>query len=262
MAASGGRERAISALTTAVVSFVVVMGSALLGAFLRSVLPKHHLSEDSKDIVKVGIGFLATLAALVLGLLLASAKTTFDQKAEEVDQAAAKIILLDRNLRQFGPEADPARDRLRRLVISKTDLTWIKSEAAQGEAAVPASIGIEEVQERIRSLAPKDDAQRSVKERALQLGQDLAQMRWLLLEQGGNTFQGAFMVVLVFWLAAIAASLSLFAPRNGTVLVVTFICALSFASAIFLILELDRPFDGVLRLSEAPFRDAIEYLSR
>jgi len=255
----------MNALTTAVVAFALVMGGALLGGFLRSVLPKHHLSEDSKDMVKVGIGFLATLAALVLGLLLASAKSTFDRKAEEVDLGAAKIILLDRNLRQFGPEADPARDRLRWLVVSRGNLASLSTEGAESKDAastVPAAIGIEEVQERIRALTPQNDAQRAVRERALQLAQDLAQLRWVLLEQSGSTFQAVFMVVLVCWLAAIAASLSLFAPRNATLLGVTLVCALSFASAIFLILELDRPFDGLLRLSDAPLRNAIEYLSR
>ena len=255
----------MNALAVSLAAFAVVMGGAALGAYLRSVLPKHHLSEETKDIVKVGIGFLATLAALVLGLLLASAKSTFDTKAEELDQGAAKIILLDRNLRQFGPEADPARDRLRRLVISRSSLAWLRAEAAQSKdaaPAVPAAIGIEEVQDRIRALAPQNDAQRAVRERALQLAQDLAQSRWVLLEQSESTFQTPFMVVLIFWLAAIAATLSLFAPRNATLLVVTLICALSFASAIFLILELDRPFDGLLRLSDAPLRNAIEYLSR
>ena len=255
----------MNALAFSIAAFAVVMGGAALGAYLRSVLPKHHLSEETKDIVKVGIGFLATLAALVLGLLLASAKSTFDRKAEELDQGAAKIILLDRNLRQFGPEADPARDRLRRLVISRSNLAWLRTEGAPSKdaaSAVPAALGIEEVQERIRALAPQNDAQRAVRERALQLAQDLAQSRWVLLEQSESTYQTAFMVVLVFWLAAIAATLSLFAPRNPTLLGVTFVCALSFASAIFLILELDRPFDGLLRLSDAPLRNAIEYLSR
>src|SRR5262252_2731014 len=105
-----GKE--VSALAISLIAFIVVLAGAWLGAAVSKKLPKHHLDSESKDMIKVGIGFLATLAALVLGLLIASAKSSFDTKSEEVQQAAAKIVLLDRNLRQYGAAADPARDYL------------------------------------------------------------------------------------------------------------------------------------------------------
>src|ERR1700675_83416 len=114
------------------------MGGAFLGTFMQTALPKHHLSDESKDMVKVGIGLLVTLSALVLGLLVASAKSSFDTKSEEIQQAASRIILLDRNLRQFGPEADTARSLLRQTVTSKVDLTWVKNEVP---GANPGEIG-------------------------------------------------------------------------------------------------------------------------
>jgi hypothetical protein len=257
----------LSALAISVVVFAVVMGGAFLGTFMQTVLPKHHLSDESKDMVKVGIGLLVTLSALVLGLLVASAKSSLDTKSEEIQQAASKIILLDRNLRQFGPEAEAARNLLRQAVTSKVDLTWVKSNAPPPVSAghAPATLGflaIEQLQDLLRALPTADDAQRSLKARMLQLAEDLAQTRWLLIEQSGSSISTPFLVVLVFWLAMITASLGIFAPRNGTVLAVTLICALSVASAVFLILEMDRPFDGLLRISDTPLRNAIIYLNQ
>jgi hypothetical protein len=265
MAISAGGV-ALSALAISVVVFAVLMGSALLGSFLKAALPEHHLSDESKDIVKVGIGLLVTLSALVLGLLVASAKSSLDTKSEEIQQAAAKIILLDRTLRQFGSEADPARNRLREFLTSKVDLAWVKGDARTpgSDAATgrPIIQGIEEFQALLTALSPITDTQRLLRARALQLSDDLAQTRWLLIEQSGSSIPTPFLVVLVFWLAMIAACLGVFAPRNATVMAVSLVCTLSVASAIFLILELDRPFEGLMRISDAPLRIAIIRLNQ
>ena len=175
-----------------------------------------------------------------------------------------KIVLLDRNLRQYGAAADPARDYLRRLVTSRANLTWMEKEISVENKSVPSDrgvFGIEELQDMLRALIPEDEAHRLLKARLIQLSEDLANARWLLIEQVDRTIPMPFLVVLVVWLAAIAGSLSLFAPRNGTVMAVNVVCALSFASAIFLILEMDSPFAGLLRISDTPLRNAINYLN-
>lgn len=254
----------MSALAISVIAFVVVLGGSWIGSFFGRVLPKHHLSDESKDMIKVGIGFLATLAALVLGLLIASAKSSYDTRSQEIQQVASKIILIDRNLRQYGPAADPAREMMRRMLTAKVDLTWAKGELAaeRSGAGVPPVIGIEEFQDRIRTLTPSNEAQMLLKTRLVQLGEDMAQTRWLLVEQTDSSIPVPFLVILVFWLAVIAGCLSLFAPRNGTVITVNVVCALSFASAIFLILEMDTPFEGLLRISDAPLRNALAFINR
>jgi len=255
----------VSALAISLIAFIVVVAGAWLGAAVSRRLPKHHLDSESKDMIKVGIGFLATLAALVLGLLIASAKSSFDTKSEEIQLAAARIVLLDRNLRQYGAAADPARDYLRRLVTSRANLTWMEKEISvesKGVPSEPGVFGIEELQDMLRALIPADDSQRLLKARLIQLSEDLANARWLLIEQIDRTIPMPFLVVLVIWLAAIAGSLSLFAPRNGTVMAVNVVCALSFASAIFLILEMDTPFKGLLKISDAPLRNALASLNR
>ena len=256
----------MSALAVSLGVFAVVVVGTLAGAFLRGVLPAHHLSDESKDVVKLGIGLIATLAALVLGLLVSTAKSSYDTKSEEIKASAAKIILLDRNLRQYGPEANQVRAMARRAAVSRVNQHWLESNfSASGgdrEEGASASEAIENIQHMLRALSPTTNAQRDLQSRALELTRDLAQMRWLLLEQRGSTIPTPFLVVLVFWLALIFGSMGLFAPRNGTVYTIILVCALSASSAIFLILEMDRPFEGLLRISDAPLRDAISHLDR
>jgi hypothetical protein len=252
----------VSALVVSFIVFACVLGGAALGMFTRSLLPDHHVNEDSKYIFKLGIGLIATLAALVLGLLIASAKSPYDAKQDEVKQGAAKIILLDRTLRHYGPEADPARAILRRLSASKTALTWMKSDIDVGVRPGDVSPGIEEVQEKLRVLVPASEGQRWLQTRGLELSSELAQMRWLSIDQHSGSIPAPFLVALVFWLAVIFCSFGLFAPRHLTVYAVIFACALSVSSAIFLILELDRPFEGLLAISDVSLRDAIAELNR
>jgi len=252
----------VSALAISLVVLACVLGGAALGMVLRKILPEHHVSDESKDIVKLGSGLLATLAALVLGLLIASAKRSFDIKSDEIRQSAARIILLDRNLRHYGPEANEARDLLRRLVAAKSDLTWIEPGMTVGEGLARSAAGIEEVQDKLRAFAPTNAAQRWLQTRALQISSELAQMRWLVVEQSASSIPMPFLVVLVFWLAVIFASFGLFAPRHGTVYAVILACALSVSSAIFLILELDQPFEGLLKISDTPMREAIAEMNR
>jgi hypothetical protein len=250
----------MSELTISLVIFAIVVGSAFLGAFLSATLPRHHLTDATKDMLKIAIGLVTTLAALVLGLLVASTKSSFDAKTEEVRHAAADIILLDRNLRQYGPETKNVRDLLHQIVESKVDLTWLRGETLDRSLAQKGTASIEDVQVAIRALVPNNDAQRSLRQRALEIGGELAQMRWMVIEQNTSSIQIPFLIVLVFWLAMIAIGLGLLAPRNSTMVAVTLVSVLALTSAIFLVLEMDRPFEGLLKISDAPLRTAIKYL--
>jgi Protein of unknown function (DUF4239) len=247
------------------ISFIVfacLLGGAGLGMLMRGVLPEHHVNDDSKYIFKSGMGLLATLSALVLGLLIASAKTSYDVKQDEIKQGAVKIILLDRTLRHYGPDADQARAILRQMAATQTGLTWIETDMPIDQRSGSGSSGIEEIQEKLRALSPADDGQRWLQARGLQLTSELAQMRWLSIDQHSGSIPTPFLVALVFWLAVIFFSSGLFAPRHATVYAIILACALSVSSAIFLILELDRPFEGLLAISAAPLRDAIAELNR
>jgi hypothetical protein len=241
--------------------FGCVFGGALLGIVLRAVLPEHHVSAESKDVVKLGIGLLATMTALVLSLLLASARSSYEMQRNELTQVSANIIVLDRVLALYGPETKDARDLLRRSVARALDRMSPQSgsRAAQLE---PGAAGAEGLYDKIQVLSPGSEAQRSLRAEALRIGIDLARTRWLLFEQGGRSIPVPFLVMLVFWVAVIFVSFGLFAPPNATVIATLFVCGLSVSSAIFLILELDQPFEGLVHMSSAPLQNALAHLGR
>lgn len=236
------------------------MIAALAGLLVRAVLPAEHTSEASKDVIKIGMGLVVTLSAMVLGLLVASAKSSYNTKVEEIDESAARVIMLGQNLRVYGDETKPIREMLRTNLASKVALKWIESADDRGQGGAAANRNIDDAERMIGALAPTTDVQRIAKADALQIFSSLANTRWLLVTQKGSSIPLPFLIVLVFWFVAIFGSLSLLAPRNGTVYAVIVVCALSVSSAIFLIMELDSPFEGSLRISDAPLQSAITQL--
>ena len=244
-------EFGVSALVYACVS-----GGALFGIYLHRIVPSEHINEQTRQIVNVAIGLIATLAALVLGLLVASAKNSFDGRANKIKQSSARIVLLDRTLRQYGPEAKEAREVLRSLTERR--IARRTQHGVERDSVDDAEInGIEDLQAKLWVLKPRDDAQKWRHERALALTVELESARWLLIEQAGSSIPTPFMVVLVMWLTVIFASLGLFAPRNPVVYGVMFVCALSVAMAIFMIMEMDQPVEGLLQISDVPLRNAL-----
>jgi hypothetical protein len=243
--------------------FAVVFGGALLGMYLRAVLPKHHLSGDSKDIIRIAMAMIATLAALVVGLLIASAKSSFDNKAGELTRAATRFVELDRTLAEYGPETHETRVLLRQIAATRLHQIWPEQGAGKLDPeAVDAGSGVEAVQENLLNLAPKNEAQQWLKSRALQLSSDIAEVRWTAVEEMGSSIQWPLMTTLVFWFAAIFASFGLVAPANSSVIIALFVCALSVAGSMFLIVEMDQPYGGLIKLSSAPLVTALSQLGR
>src|SRR6266852_2424912 len=224
---------------------------------LRRILPEHHLNADSKDVVKLGMGLIATMSALVLGLLIASAKGSYDTQRTEVTQMSADIVQLDRVLAHYGPQAKEARDLERSVVMVGLDMIWSDG-AFRSEKLDSRTMRAEadHFYEDVQKLSPKDDFQRSLQAQALQISAEVGRIRSLLLEQTGGSIPMPFLVAMIF------VSFGLFAPANSTVVAVLCVCALSVAGAIFLILELDRPFEGLLRISNEPVRNALARLGQ
>lgn len=251
----------MSSLAIGGIVFAAVFGAALLGTYVRARLPGHHLTPDSRSIVNLAIGLIGTMAALVLSLLISSAKSSYDTRAAEITQMSANVVLLDRVLAHYGPETKEARDALRGAVALTLDRVWPDDRSQSAMLAPPG--GSEALYDRIQALAPRNDAQRSLQSQALAISTNLGHTRWMLVAQSGSSIPKPFLVVLVLWLVVILLSFGLFAPpKNATVIAALFVCALSFSSAIFLILELDEPFQGFIRISSAPLRGALAQLGR
>jgi hypothetical protein len=245
----------------AFIIFTCLFASALLGLRLRAWLPKHHLSEQTKDAVQIGMGSVATMAALVLGLLVASTKEAYDAEKHEVIEMSAKVIHLDRLLVNYGPAAAETRSVLRNALRSAIIRIWPEV-TPDGEVIDPGNHWSEAVPKAIQRLSPQDDAQRTFKSQAALLANELGQMRWLLFEQTESTISLPLLGMMVFWLALTFVSVGVFAPPNATVLVAQLLAAFSVSGAIFLILELDRPFSGLVRISNAPMVNALKHLAK
>jgi hypothetical protein len=203
-------------------------------------------------------GLIGTLAALVLGLLIASAKSSFDQKTNQVRQMTATIILLDDLLAQYGPEAASLRTLLRQSIPPLANRIWREEEIPASNPvhfeSTAQSLAFENQLER---LSPNNDTERSLLSRAIQAFTEGAQIRLQLFAQAGGSIPAPFLIILVFWLGAIFVSFTLFARTNLVVMAALFVCALSFACAIFLVLELDNPFSGLMGISSATLRGAL-----
>ena len=259
-AREGGAEKVVSPIPVFLIAFVAIMGGALLGITLRRFLPGHHLAEDSKDFVRLGTGLIGTMAALVLGLLIASAKSSYDTRSTQVQHLTADLVLLDQLLEQYGPEARPARNSLRSAVGPLIERVWRENNSRAKSGPFIATAAGESAYAKVQGLSPLTDAQRSLKDRAMQVSTDLVQARLLLFEQTENSIPEPFLAVLIFWLAIIFASFSLFTRFNATLITILIIFALSASAAIFLIVEMSQPFAGLIRISEAPLRNALQPL--
>src|SRR5471030_3406507 len=222
---------------------------------LRSILPEHHLSADSKEVVRLATALIATLAALVLGLLIASTRSSYEQTSGQISRMISDVVVLDRLLDEYGPDALPLRQMLRDSITPMADSIWRGNArnvqpfhaTAQGETAFF----------KLQELAPGDAVQRGLQARAVQISTDLAQTRLLLFAQPADAMSTPFLMVLVLWLVLIFTSFSIFARPNATIVTVLFVCVLSTSSAIFLILEMGSPFGGVMQISSGPLRSVL-----
>ncbi|HVO26526.1 MAG TPA: hypothetical protein VMW56_23190 [Candidatus Margulisiibacteriota bacterium] len=245
--------------TISLIVFACVFGGALLGLLLHATLPTHHLGADSKDVVKLGIGLVGTMAALVLGLLVASAKGSYDAQSSELIQMSANAALLDRILAHYGPETKEARALLRGVVVRLLDGMWSQDRLV---STAPTAAGGEALYEKIQGLSPKDDNQRWVQTQALSMGMEFGRTRWLMYEQRSIGVSTPLLVVLVLWLTIIFVSFGVFAPPNATVIASLAVSALSVSGAIFLILEMYSPYSGLIQISSAPLRAALAHLGQ
>jgi hypothetical protein len=251
----------MTSTATGLCVFACVFGAAVAAMLVRNALPKHHLSDDTKDLVKLAMGLVATMAALVLGLLVASAKGSYDTQKGEVVQMAGKVAFLDRILAHYGPDAAEARALLRRALESAITHIWPGNKVQEVQLA-PSTADGDAFYDAVQKLAPENDAQRLLKSQALSLALDLGQMRWLLFEQGGSSISTPLLVIVVFWLGILFFSFGLFGPSNATAVAALLVAGLSVSASIFLILELDQPFNGLIHIPRQPMLNALSQLGR
>jgi len=239
--------------------FAFVFAGALVGMGLRRALPQDHLSSDAKDVVKLAMGLIATMAALVLGMLVSTAKSSYDTRKNEVAEMSSRVVAIDQLLASYGPETKEVRAELREIVIVGLDRIW------PGEASRQADLKPKESTQsfyaQLQALTPKNDSQNAAKAEIVSMAANLRQTRWrMFIEAEQTSMSIPLLVVLVAWLVAIFVGFGLFAPPNPTVIVALLISALAVSAAIFIIMEMYTPFSGVLQISPAPIREALNQI--
>ncbi|WP_238538759.1 bestrophin-like domain [Pseudomonas sp. GM74] len=248
-------------MVIALIVFGCLSASALLGSYVRERLPSHHLSDDSVTVVKLATGLIATMSALVLGLLVSSAKGTFDAANTELEGAAAKVVQFDRLLARYGTDTQGIRTELKHNYAEVTKVLVSRDRRQIATLDSPEAIHrSESLQRQVESLSPGNDDQRSLKAEALQDMDTVFATRWLILLQSNQSIPPVMLVILVTWLGIIFGSFGLFAPCNGTIVAVLLMCALSTGATILLVEELNRPLDGFICVSLEPLEHTLERL--
>lgn len=239
---------ALSAMTAVAVTLTIAIAA---GRKLHAFLPDNHLNADSRDAIKIAVGLVVTMTALLLGLLISSAKNNYDLQRNQVIQMAAKVAFLDRLLALYGPDGASARTTLHAAVEDALHRIWPDDRATPAELAPNRSAG-DALYLALQQLQPQDDTQRALKQQAVALALDLAQLRTLLQAQSVPAVSRTLLLAVVSWLVVIFACFSMLAPPNTTTAMALIAAACCVSVAVFMILELDQPFDGLLRISSAP----------
>ncbi|MGD0103588.1 MAG: hypothetical protein ABSC06_06075 [Rhodopila sp.] len=253
----------MNSLETASIIFGCSFGAGLLGIVLHVKLPDEHLDASTKDVVKLVMGLIATMAALVLSLLIASGSSSYQGQENEVRSISANVILLDRLLSFYGPDAKEARALLKQGVAAVHDRIWSPDGTTAADLDPEATKGVADTfMDSLERLSPKTDSQSALKSQAMQIAQNLGQTRLMMFEQSGSSISWPFLTVLVFWICMLFLGFGLFARLNATVTVTLFIGSISVAGAIFLILELSAPYQGFMRISDIPLRGALAIIGR
>ena len=249
----------MGSLSTSMLAFVIIFVGAVVGMLLRKVLPVHHLREDSRDVIKLATGLVGTMSALVLGLLVASAKGYYDAQTTELTQLSANIAFLDRGLARYGPETKEAREALRDAAERILNQLWSEN-SVQASRLDPTSVSAGALVDQIEALTPKDDSQRFIRSQALNMAITIGQTRWLMYEQGALSISKPLLVIMIFWLTVTFVIWGLLSPPNPTIVVTMLVSALSVSGAILLLLEMYSPYEGLIRVSDAPLRAALAHL--
>ena len=240
--------------------FVLLAAITLVALYFHRRLGDDLLTQATHDAVKIGIGVIVVLSALVLGLLIASAKNNFDTAGRDLKRFSTEAVLLDRTLRAYGPEGASARNTLQRYIERALAGTWPTGKRAEVVADPEAERMIYELQDSILALTPQNSRQRALNEELRGEVRRFIELRWILVEEATPSLNIPLLGVVVVWLSLVFASFGYNAPRNRVVIITFVLCAACIGGAMFLILQMDRPFEGLIKVSPAPLEKALAHV--
>jgi len=241
---------------TAVLVFGCLVLAVLLGRPCSRRLSEHHLTAETRDTIKLSLGLVATMSALLLGLLVSSAKGAYDSQRQQVEQMAAKVAALDRVLALYGVESASVRQELRVTVESAIARAWPEQADASTDL-VPDFQSGDAIYRSVQLLMPIDAVQGDLKAAAADLTLELGQDRALLASRALQGAPTPLLVIVVGWLVLILFGFSVLAPRNVVATVALTVAAAAVSGAILLMLEFYEPFGGLIQISREPMVAAI-----
>jgi hypothetical protein len=261
----------------AIITFVFLLVSYWIGHLLYCWLPEHRRTAEIIIVVRLVVGILITFTALILSLLTNSVKSSFDYMDSSVREYATQLISLDKLLRDYGPEADPMRETLKSYVAAAIASTWT-GERVTNVVNLPSSVndpqtndGLESkalgemlyaVETGIRALDPGDRVHQLIAQEARLSVRSLLATRWRLIESQHSSIPKPFLVLLIVWLMIIFASFGVNIGHRLLINITVCLVAAALSSVIYLILDLDGVFDGLIAVSSAPFKDALVHIQR
>ena len=237
--------------------FAAVFSGGLAGLALGGLLAGSLLGSDAtKDIIKLATGLLVTMTALVLGMLVSSANSSYQDRKNELAEMASDFVVLDQVLATYGSETQVIRDELRRLAENSLERIW-PSQASRQPQLRPGDRD-QVLYHQIQILAPKNDIQIAAKTVAISAADSMRRTYFLMfLKSEQNSLSFPLLAVLVAWLTVIFIGFGLLAPRNDTIITTLVVCALAVSGAIFIIMAMYKPFSGIMRISPSPIHDAL-----
>jgi hypothetical protein len=251
----------MNSISVSLIVFASVFASGLAGFALRRAIPDNRLGSSEKEVARLVTGLMTTMAAIVLGMLVSSAKASYDARTNEVAEISSQVVSIDRMLSKYGTETAEMRGQLRLLVEAGVHRIW-SAQAAVHVELKPRDEG-EIFVDKVRVLTPKSDVQAELKAEILHMIVDLRQTQWLLfLKSKQSAIPIPLLLVVVTWLALIFFSFGLFSTPSSTVVVTLAFGALAVSTAVLMILALYTPFRGVLRISSDPILEALSQMVR
>lgn len=243
------------------ISFVALVIGIAAGMLLRKRIPADHLGAGPKEVIRLGAGFLATLSAVLISLMIASAKNSYDTQAAHFRTLAAYLVETDQLLVQYGSETTQIRILMRQAVPAAVDRIWREKRSANQDSAFTSASLAEQINSAIASLTPANDAQRSLKHRIEEASVEIANARLLMFADGDTAILTPFLLILIFWLAVVFASYALFVAPSRVVIAALLVFALSISSALFLVADLSQPFVGLMQIPKEQLRDTLAPLN-
>jgi len=240
--------------------FALILAGAFAGAMVRRRVPEHHLTEETKSLVSVSMAVVATISALVLGLLLSNANNSFNAVQGQVTSLSANILRLDQLLRRYGPDTKMAREKLREYAERKRDDLFPNNPADVRLGDQSTYELLQEIEDLVLAVKPVNARDQWWLAQAMTLASKIGDTRFLLAQQTGHGTPKAALLLLVFWLTLLFASFTLFAPSNVVSTATLALCAIAIAGAIGMILELERGFGGLVQVSPQPMNHAVAVL--